>query len=682
MIKPRGPVPPHYDPDRLAMEAAADEAYYKKRRGEFTWVLVVAACWMALIWVVRGNQKLHVAFARWARQQMIKQGPVYIKLGQMLSTRVDAFSPEVLAELSHLQDKVPPFPFEQVRDIVEADLGQPLQLAFDAFDPMPLAAASMGQVHAARLPSGEDIVVKVLRPNLDAKFATDLVLMRKLAKWVNGHPKLLTFFGGSPATPYISLVDKLGVSMYEQLDLWTEGLSGERFARNFANVPRVGAPKIYWSHTSTRVLAQERIYGFRFDQEAEIRAAGIDYIEMAQIGIRAFTKQVFEDAFFHADSHPGNIFVTKDARLIYVDFGMVEEIDDTFQAQLVSMFVHIIQQRWGDFLEDMVQAGIVPEEAPRDELLPIFTDVWSAQLGYTDKRYTLQEVSDRFYSIVRRYPFRLPERFLFLTRTCASLEGVVYRADPAFKFLPIALPFFAKLVLSRIDMENPWILQDVMSAAQDGVAVERLGELVAMAIADEPEKMAAVIESLVEVAVHPAAAPLREEAKERMLSGGLPNMGGLDLMGLSLPPRAIAAVEAFLLSPEGRDYCVGLLEDIRFPAFAAKVMGALKGHQLQVPFDWVRVLYYWFPQGSERKRAYKVLHELLADPAFPWATMVDPLQQLQMSSTVAKAQNIPALLEFLGQRDTLPLLAKGVVKGLTDRLKGFGTGQLRDPGMA
>lgn len=679
MIKPRGPVPPHYDPDRIALEAEQDHAYYRKRRGEFTWVLFVAACWMALIWVFRGNQNLHVAFARWARHQMIKQGPVYIKLGQMLSTRVDAFSPEVLAELAHLQDKVPPFPFEEVRAIAEADLGMPLEQAFDAFDPVPLAAASMGQVHAARLPSGEDIVVKVLRPNLDAKFATDLVLMRRLATWVNRHPKLIAFFGGSPATPYVSLVDKLGVSMYQQLDLWTEGLHGERFARNFASVPRVGAPAIYWSHTSTRMLAQERIYGFRFDEEEKIRAAGIDYIEMAQIGIRAFTKQVFEDAFFHADSHPGNIFVTKDARLIYLDFGMVEEIDETFQAQLVEMFIHIIQQKWPEFLEDMVKAGIVPEETPREELLPIFTDVWSAQLGYTDKRYTLQEVSDRFYAIVRRYPFRLPERFLFLTRTCASLEGVVYRADPSFKFLPIALPFFAKLVLSRIDMENPWIIQDVLEAAQDGTAVERLGELVAMAIADEPEKMAGVIESLVEVALHPQAAALRREGKERLLSGNLPALGGLELSGLSLSPRAIAAVEAFLLSPEGRDFCVDILEDPRFPAFAAKLMGTLQGRHLQVPFDWVRVLYFWFPQGSERKRAYKVLHGLLADPAFPWATMVDPLQQLQMSSTVARAQNLPALLEFLGQRETLPLLAKGVVKGWTDRLRSFGTGPLQSP---
>jgi hypothetical protein len=172
---------------------------------------------------------------------------------------------------------------------------------------------------------------------------------------------------------------------------------------------------------------------------------------------------------------------------------------------------------------------------------------------------------------------------------------------------------------------------------------------------------------------------LRKEGKERLLTGGLPDMGGLNMGAFQLSPRAIASIEAFLLSSEGRDFCVDLLEDVRFPAFAGKMMAQLNGRPIQVPFDWVRVLYFWFPQGSERKRAYKVLHELLADPAFPWATMVDPLQQLQMTSTVARAQNLPALLEFLGQRETLPLLAKGVVKGWTDRLRSFGTGPLQQP---
>nr|AHZ45645.1 ABC-1 domain-containing protein [uncultured bacterium] len=673
MTLPRGPLPPTYDPDRLAQEAAAQGPAFGERKWAFFWAFVRFAGWALWLWLAGGTRQQQVAFARWAREEMVGQGAVYIKLGQMLSTRADAFPQEVLDELAHLQDKVPPFPYEQVRATIEADLGGRLEDLFTAFDPQPLAAASLGQVHPATLPDGSDIVVKVLRPGLESRFAMDLTLLRQLAGWMARHPRLVRFLGGSPETPYVLLVDRLGISCYQQLDLWTEGLHGEKFARNFAADGRVTAPAIHWSHTSTRVLAQERIYGFRFDDEAAIRAAGIDYIEMAEIGMRAFTKQVFEDAFFHADTHPGNVFVTPDARLVYLDFGMVEYIDDKFQSELVEMFVHICSQNWGAFLEDMVRADIVPAEVDRAVLMPIFTDVWIAQMGLGEKRYTLQDVSDRFYAIMRDYPFRLPDRFLFLTRTVASMEGVVYRADPNFKFLPIALPFFAKLVLRRVDVENPWIIQDLLSAAQDGDAFERLAGLVRMAIADEPEAMGELAESLVEVVAHPKAAPLRHELKERLLDGGFSGTEALLPADFKLTPRAIGLLEAFLTSPDGRRWALDLLEDPRFPALAGPLLTGARP-RVEVALDWGRVLMAWFPAGEERRRATQIVHTLLADPHFPWASLVDPMTHLgalpgmQMTMRVPRAEHLPALWEILNQRGTLPLLARGVLKGWQDRL--------------
>jgi predicted unusual protein kinase regulating ubiquinone biosynthesis (AarF/ABC1/UbiB family) len=678
MTPPRGPNPPTYDPERLAAEADAAGAAFRERKWAFTRALVRFGLWLAWLFLTGFRTQTQVAFARWARQEMVAQGAVYIKLGQMLSTRVDAFSAEVLAELAHLQDKVPPFPFAYVRETVEADLGAPLADLFAFFDEAPLAAASLGQVHAARLKTGEDIVVKVLRPGLEPRFAMDLTLLRRFAQWLLRHPRLILLLGGNPTTPYVALVDRLGVSCYQQLDLWTEGLHGEKFARNFARDARVSSPAIYWSHSSTRVLAQERIYGYRFDDEAAIRAAGIDYIEMAEVGIRAFTKQIFEDAFFHADTHPGNIFVTEDRRLIYLDFGMVEYIDEKFQTELVEMFVHIIQEDWGGFYDDMVRADIVPAEVHRETVLPIFTDVFRAQLGFGDKRYTLQDVSDRFYSIMRDYPFRLPDRFLFLTRTAASMEGVVYRADPSFKFLPIALPFFAKLVLRRVDVENPWIIQDLLNASQSGGAFERLAGLVKMAIADEPEAMGGLTENLMEVVAHPKAAPLRKELQERLLSGGLGSLGAVLPENFKPTPRAVKLLEDFLVSPEGRDWALDILEDPRFPALAAPlVMGGKL--PIDLPLDLGRILVAWFPPGSERRRATQIFHKLLADEAFPWAQMVDPLaqlgqlQNLQLTGRVPRADMLPTLLEIVGQRGTLPLVAKGVLKGWQDRLGLRGT---------
>ncbi|MEB3329117.1 MAG: AarF/UbiB family protein, partial [Candidatus Sericytochromatia bacterium] len=300
---PRGPVPPTYDPDRLRADAELAGRPFRERRAAFRWALLLTLGWILLLWLLPGVRGLRVRFARWARREMVRQGAVFIKFGQMLSTRVDAFPEEVLAELALLQDQVPPFPFEEVRATIEEDLGEPLHRLFHHFEPRPLAAASLGQVHAATLPTGEDAVVKVLRPGLAERFAIDLVLMREFAQWLERHPRFLRLLGASPDTPYVVLVDRLGVSCYQQLDLWTEGLHGEKFARNFARMPRITAPGIYWSHVSTRVLTQERIYGVRFDDERAIRAAGIDYMEMAALGIRAFTKQIFEDAFFHADTH-------------------------------------------------------------------------------------------------------------------------------------------------------------------------------------------------------------------------------------------------------------------------------------------------------------------------------------------------------------------------------------------
>lgn len=685
MTLPRGPVPPTYDPARIVAEAEAAPTLYRRRRTEFAWAVCQTLCWVALLFVVRGPG-MRLAFARWARKMMLRQGAVFIKFGQMLSTRVDAFSEEVLAELAQLQDKVPPFPYEQVKAIVEEDLGGPLETLFARFDPEPLAAASLGQVHAATLPTGEDAVVKVLRPSLAERFAVDLTLMRRAAQWIEAHPRLILRLGGNPTTPYVLLVDRLGKSCYEQLDLWAEGLHGEKFAKNFAKVPRVTSPKIYWTHASTRVLAQERIYGYRFDDEKAIRAAGIDYIEMAEVGIRAFTKQIFEDAFFHADTHPGNIFVTPDARLIYLDFGMVEYIDEKFQQELVEMFIHVVQQDWDAFYEDMVRADIMPVEVDREQVLPIFREVTAAQLGYSDRRYTLAEVSQKYYAVMRDYPFRLPDRFLFLTRTAASMEGVVYRADPSFKFLPIALPFFSKLVLSRVDHENPWIIQDLLKATSDGTMVDRLAGLVQMAMTDEPEAMASLAESLIDVVAHPKAAPLRAELKQRLLGGNVGGMMELLPEGFALGPGFGRRLEAFLMTPEGRDFALEILEDPRFPAFTAKLVAA-RGKHLALPIDWGKVVAAWFPSSSERGRAIEILHALLASPDFPWATFVDPahqlyqLQQLQASKTVARAEHLPLLLDALVRPATLPLLAKGMFRGWSQRLGHAvrGTGPLTGP---
>lgn len=692
-LDPRGPRPPLYDPKRLAAEARALGWSFLRRKWGFWWAMARAG-WG--LWRVNRPGGIpmadQVAFARWSRQEMVRQGAAFIKFGQMLSTRVDAFPAPVLAELAKLQDQVPAFAFEELQAIVEADLGRPMGQAFDWVDPQPLAAASMGQVHAARLKDGTEVVVKVLRPGLERQLIQDLTLMRDLATWLAKTPWALRLIQGSEQTPWVALVDRLGHSMYEQLDLWREGLAGERFRANFASEARISAPGIHWSHSSTRVLTQERIYGHRFDDEHAIRAAGIDYLDMANLGIKAFVKQIFEDAFFHADTHPGNVFVTPEGSLIYLDFGMVEELEPNFQRALVEMFVHIIQRDWDAFLADLVRADVVPPEVPKEELLPIFTEVMDAQFGFAgERKMTLQEVSDRFYKIMQRYPFRLPDKFLFLTRTAATMEGVVFRADPSFKFLPVALPFFAKLVLRHVDVEDPWILQDVLRATQQGGnGLGRLSDLVATAISEQPEAADELAAKMVQVLAHPKAAPLRRELVGRLLAGGEEGLAAALPEGFQLGPQASEALMAFLSGPEGQALAFAVLEDPQLPAAIArltrpsKLPTAAPGVVFSAlpRLNFARLVLLWLGTPEAKQRAARALEQALGSEAWPWDRFVVPAGPQGLlagwhtgawlagggATNAERGEALKALAEVVGQVNALPVVARGVVSGWRTRL--------------
>jgi predicted unusual protein kinase regulating ubiquinone biosynthesis (AarF/ABC1/UbiB family) len=618
----RGPVPPTFDVNRVYSDAVLQGWRFWTRGWSLLRALVLGIAWWFCLRLLGFPMRAKLVYARWARQEMVRQGAVFIKLGQMLSTRVDAFSPEVVDELSRLQDQVPGFDFRVVQAVIEADLGAPLRQLFAKVDPVPLAAASLGQVHAATLNDGADVVVKVLRPGLAERFAIDLTWMLFMAERVSRWRWLLRLFGASPQTPYVRLVERLGISLYQQLDLWQEGLHGERFARNFASVPQVGAPAIYWSHTSTRILTQERIYGYRFDDEQGIRNAGIDYIAMAETGIRAFTKQIFEDAFFHADTHPGNVFVTADSRLIYLDFGMVEVIDEEFQAVLVEMFIHVIQQDWSAFLDDMVRADIVPAEVSRERLLPIFTEVWAAQLGFSSKRYTLQDVSDRFYAIMQEHPFRLPERFLFLTRTAASMEGVVYRANPHFKFLPVALPFFAKLVLSRVDVENPWLIREMLRSSHQGQSLERMLNLVRMAIDDDPAQMQQLTEQLVDVLTHPKAVPVRDALFQRALTGDMDTLVSQMPEGVVLSDGAWKKLACFLGSDAGKAWILNVLEHPQSHTVVGTWLQVARPGTLHVAWT-EEILAHWFDDHVFTRRLLLALHRTLPHVKLPLTKLIE-----------------------------------------------------------
>ncbi|MEB3329823.1 MAG: hypothetical protein VKQ33_11375, partial [Candidatus Sericytochromatia bacterium] len=306
----------------------------------------------------------------------------------------------------------------------------------------------------------------------------------------------------------------------------------------------------------------------------------------------------------------------------------------------------------------------------------IFTDVWAAQLGFTDRRYTLQEVSDKFYALMREHPFRLPDRFLFLTRTAASMEGVVYRADPSFKFLPVALPFFAKLVLRRVDMENPWIIQELMRAASSGGMVDRLGSLVGMAVADEPEAMTELALGLVDVVAHPRAGALRRELKERLLAGGLEGLQDALPPGFVPGKPFLGKVEDFLASQTGAALVLEVLEDPRFPA----LVGRLAARSKPLPaleLNWPRLLAAWFPTHAERARVAAVVHRMLFSESSPWHQILTapPLREALHQWQELRRRPYEAItraIDALAARDPIAHRTRHLLDTLVQRLAGLG----------
>ena len=251
------------------------------------------------------------------RRALEDLGPSFIKLGQLMSTRADVFPPEYLEEFSKLQDRVPPVPFEQIRDLVEAELRQPLDQLFDRFDSQSLAAASVAQVHNAHLKSGEKVAVKVIRPGIFKRIRNDIRLMYYFAE------KIEKKFEFGQVLGLVNLVKEFERTIFRELDMLTEAGHIERFIQNFQDVEEIYIPKVYWQYTSKSVLVMEHIEGIKMDNVAEIRRHGLDPQEVAMIGLRSFSRQLMAAGIFHADPHPGNTIVMYDGRVSLVDFGIV-----------------------------------------------------------------------------------------------------------------------------------------------------------------------------------------------------------------------------------------------------------------------------------------------------------------------------------------------------------------------
>ncbi len=396
------------------------------------------------------------ALPRGARLRLALQelGPIFVKYGQILSTRRDLIPADVADELALLQDKVKPFDGEVARRIVEQSLGRSIGEAFASFDNVPLASASIAQVHAAALPGGREVVVKVLRPNIETLIAADNALLKSAAAVVDrAHPN------ADKIRPR-EVVAEIETTLAAELDLQREGANASVMRRFWENSDDIYIPEIVWTHTGERALTMERVHGIPSDDIEALDAAGIDRKALAAKGVRVFYTEVFRDNFFHADAHAGNIWVDADParranpRFIALDFGIVGQLSSQDQYYLAENFRAIFNKDYRRIAELHVEAGWMPATVRIDELEAAARAVCEPYFTRPLSEISLAEVLIKLFRTAQKYELTLQPQLILLQKTLLNIEGVGRQLDPQLDIWAVAKPVLEKILVKRYSPAN------------------------------------------------------------------------------------------------------------------------------------------------------------------------------------------------------------------------------------
>lgn len=370
-------------------------------------------------------------------------GTTFIKLGQILSTRADLLPPEYLVELRKLQDSAPAVAFEEIRNAIVAELGQPIEDLFAEFDPEPLAAASIGQAHVATLWDGTEVVVKVRRPGVVEQVNEDLEILKELAATASRHWEVADQYD------LIGLVDEFSQTLRSELDYIREGHSAERFANNLASDPHIHVPRVFWDATTSRVLTLERIRGVKINDLAALDEQGTDRRWLAYYATNTVLKMVCEDGFFHADPHPGNFFIEKNGTIGLIDFGMVGILDERTQELLAELLISINHEDADRLVDVFLDLGVTRKRIDRGlvrrDIEHLLSTYWGLPLGELKVTALLNDV----YSVMRRHHLHLPPNLALLLKTVIMIEGLGVNLDPDFRFTNSLTPYTERLVLRR-----------------------------------------------------------------------------------------------------------------------------------------------------------------------------------------------------------------------------------------
>jgi len=382
---------------------------------------------------------------RHLREALQELGPSFIKLGQLLSTRADIFPKPFIDELSLLQDQVPPIPFSEVRGIIENELG-PIETLFRSIESEAMAAASVAQVHRAVSAEGLPLAVKIVRPGIRKIIQKDIRLMYRMAG------RLESLFEAARLVGAVHIVEEFERTVFKELDMFIEAGNMERFAENFRDIDEIRIPTVYWNMTSRSVLVMEFFEGVRMDQVAAIRSMGIDPEEIANIGLRSFSRQLMVHGLFHADPHPGNTIVMPDGRVGLVDFGIVGYLDPILMKTVGMLFLGFAEHDYEMVIDALIRAGILSEaQAKHPEFFSDFMDACEPFYGRSLRTITARDVYDQIMQLVLRHRIRLPRNILLILKTIIQTEALGKILGSHASLLEQAKPFARRLVRKGLD---------------------------------------------------------------------------------------------------------------------------------------------------------------------------------------------------------------------------------------
>ncbi|WP_163881876.1 ABC1 kinase family protein [Paenibacillus favisporus] len=375
-------------------------------------------------------------------------GPTFVKLGQLASTRSDLLPEPIILELIKLQDQVPPFSSESAKGIIEQELDDAIEDIFSWFEESPIAAASIGQVHLAKLKTGEDVAVKVQRPGALQMVVRDLEILRDLTAlaekrwvWVKQYQ-------------IARLVEEFASSMRAELDYTQEGRNAEKIALQFQNDETVCIPRIFWQYTSSRVMTMEYVRGISLSHQEELVAKGYDLKETAEKLVESMLHQIFIEGFFHADPHPGNLLVRKDGSLAYLDFGMVGRLSEEMKDHLSSLIIALMRKNTDSMVRAVLRLGMMPEDGDIRELRRDLDSLREQYYNIPFSEISMGTALNDLFAVAQRHKVMIPPDLTLLGKALLTMEGVIEKLDPTLSIIDMAEPFGRKLIKDRFSTRN------------------------------------------------------------------------------------------------------------------------------------------------------------------------------------------------------------------------------------